>query len=704
MTKIDVGYDSTTTDLDRRYHAGREVRRVFENTWTLSIAFGLGHQWVRVDGSGRVYGVGEGDDRVTLTDNRMRPAGRTNIARMTKQDPMWQGIPKDRTDQEIQRARIRNDVFEHYWRELEVARRYRLALWYREYCGNAFLKTTWDQTLGESAKVIGIKGQGVLSDGYGRPVGADRIRAVMAQLTPDQQSQVLPQLEDREITFGEPVIQLKTPLEVVVDPLATDEGLSTAEYVSEEALFSPAYLRRHFADVDPQALTEDGSPAAGTLESRFPGLSNFLARSRENRGAAGRRGVKVREYWSLPGVDGPRGKHCVWTVAGRLLLEEDNPYPFLPYSHFAGLPAGRFWADAPSMDLISPQTELNKVRSQIAENGERFGNPARMRSAQSVGVDGNDWEGLPGEEIIYQDIGTPGSVPQFLTPPEMPGYVLAQIELNEKSFAVISGQNEVAQGTVPQGVTAASAISQLMEANDTMIGLDVKDMADSLLDVGKKLMWCVRAFAKNDRLAKISGEDSSWDVAEFRGEALGDADGDMLVIGSAISGSTAVKQAGIQWVLNTLIQNGQAPSPRELRRILRDYEVGGLEHVFGSITRTQTQCVEEHRQILMGVPTAINSYDDDPVHLEEHMDWQRTARYRDAVQRNPIVGMIAEAHCQQHRDRLQVAANNQAAAAMLAAGAKTPTPTLDPQALGGPPPGGALPSPTIQPSLNGAAA
>jgi hypothetical protein len=37
---------------------------------------------------------------------------------------------------------------------------------------------------------------------------------------------------------------------------------------------------------------------------------------------------------------GPNGKHCVWTVRGRLLLEEDNPYPFLPYTHFAGL-AGR---------------------------------------------------------------------------------------------------------------------------------------------------------------------------------------------------------------------------------------------------------------------------------------------------------------------------------------------------------------------------
>jgi hypothetical protein len=96
----------------------------------------------------------------------------------------------------------------------------------------------------------------------------------------------------------------------------------------------------------------------------------------------------------------------------------------------------------------------------------------------------------------------------------------------------------------------------------------------------------VRRFAKNDRLMRIAGEESSWDVMEFTGEALGDADGDAVKIGSAISTSVAAKQAGIQWVLNTLIQNGQAPPPRELRRILRDYEVGGLEHLFASISRT----------------------------------------------------------------------------------------------------------------------
>jgi hypothetical protein len=518
-------------------------------------------------------------------------------------------------------------VFEHYWRELQMKRRFRLALWYREGCGMGFLKTTWDTKLGPQMTVMAARNNGpVVADSYGRPLTPDRLQAVAPQLDDTQRAQVNDLLEERTITLGDACVQLKTPFEVVVDPLATDEGLASAEYIGEEALYSPAYLRNHFDHGG--ALEEDGNAAGGVLEGRFPGQNTYLERSRERRGAAGRRGVKVREYWSTAGVDGPRGKHVVWLPNGEVLLEEDNPYPFLPYTDFPGLPAGRFWADPPMKDVVSPQVERNKTKSQIAENAERIGNPARLQSAESLGLDGSRWQGLPGEEIIYHDMGTPGSVPAWLPAPEMPRYVIEQLAENESSIATITSQHEVTQGTVPEGVTAASAISQLMEANDTMLGPDTDDMGVSLLDVGRKLLWCVRRYAHTDRLARIAGDDASFDIFEFRGEQLGEADGDAIQIGSTISQSVAAKQAGIQWVINTLIQNGQAPPPRELRRIMQDYEVGGLEHVFGSIGKTQTQCTEEHRRMMRGEQLAINSYDEDQTHLEEHDDFRRGARYQ----------------------------------------------------------------------------
>lgn len=703
-----ISRDSTLGELDQRHRGAREARRLFEQDWILQIAFYLGHQWVGVDPAGMLFTGEMTEDRVQLVDNRIRPAVRTNIAKQTKTDPTWIGVPRDASDEEIMRARLRQSLFEHYWRELEGRRRLRLALWYRECTGTGWWKLTFDKTLGDHATVMAQRGGPVLVDRHGRPVMPDRARDVIPE-------EYRGGLEERKITFGDARLEVKTPFELAVDPLATDEGLATAEYLFEESIVSPAKLARQFG-ADPDKLTEDATAGlGGGIEARFPALSGYMDRQRDNRGVAGRRGVKVREYWSLPGVDDPRGRHVVWTAAGELLLEEANPYPHLPYVLFNGPPSGRFHADAPIKDLISPQTERNKTKSQIADNAERIGNPARAISEEAINPD-RQWLGLPGEEIIYRVItGTAADVPGFVTPPEMPVYVQAQLEENEQSFRVISGQFEVSQGGVPEGVTAASAISQLQEANDTQLGPEIGSMEDALRDAGKQLMWMLRAFAGNDRIARIRGDDEgAWEIESWRGDQIGEATADEVQIGSGMPQSKAAKQAAIQFMLNLFIQNGQAPPPRELRRVLRDFEVGGLEHFFGAMTKDITQVNEEHRRMLRGEELPINTYDNDQLHLEEHQDFQKSSRHQQLARQpgGAAIQQIIEAHTTLHRDRLQQQANDAAAAQIAQTAAESGQPGPDPAMLAGAaaapavpevpaetrPPEGALPSAGVEPA------
>lgn len=648
--------DSVSSELEDRFKAAKLVRRTFERQWLLNVAMALGQQWITVDSAGLVSpAIGDGD-RVTLTDNRIRGNVRSSVAKQTKTDPVWTGVPRNASDEEVARARLRTSAFEHYWRELQARRRLRLALWWRETCGIGWWKLTWDRTAGQRTNVLALRGGPVITNAQGGPASLADIAA--QQLPPE----VSERIEQRAVTFGNLDLRVKTPWEVAVDPLATSEGLVTAEYVVEEGIYSPAYLERAFG-ADRDRLDNNAELSAGVLESRFPALTRFMDSS--HRGAPGRRGVRVREYWSLPGLDDPAGRHCVYTASDmELLLEEALLYPFLPYIDFRGLMAGRFHPDAPVTDQVSPQTELNKTTSQIAENAERFGNPARLRSSESIDQRSGEWQGLPGEEVIYHDLGTPGSIPSFLQPPEMPAYVQNRIPQIIESLNAISGNGEVAQGTVPEGVTAASAISQLLEANDTMIGLDMGDMTDSLLDAGKKLLWILQRYASNERLLRVAGEDAAWDVYTFRGQELGDPDADEVDIGSGLPESKAQKQAAIQFILNLLIQNGQAPEPRELRRILRDYEVGGLEHFFASISKDQSQIAEEHRRFLQGENFPTNFYDDDQVHVEEHFDWFKSARFRElaGTPRGQMIQQNAIAHAQEHVQKLQGAATEQAMA------------------------------------------
>src|SRR4051794_19782861 len=111
--------DSTVSDYDELIEASKYIRRRFEPQWLVNVSYTLGKQWIKVDAAGMLFDTDVGD-RVTLTDNRIRGSVHTAIAKQTKTPPTWVGVPKDPSDEEIQRARLRSVVFEHYWRELQA--------------------------------------------------------------------------------------------------------------------------------------------------------------------------------------------------------------------------------------------------------------------------------------------------------------------------------------------------------------------------------------------------------------------------------------------------------------------------------------------------------------------------------------------------------------------------------------------------------
>jgi hypothetical protein len=120
-------------------------------------------------------------------------------------------------------------------------------------------------------------------------------------------------------------------------------------------------------------------------------------------------------------------------------------------------------------------------------------------------------------------------------------------------------------------------------------------------------------------------------------------------------------------MLNLLIQNGQVPPPRELRRLMRALNVGGMDNFFATIGRVQRFVSEEHRRMMAGndgQPLPTNTFDDDQTHLEEHQDYQMSASYQEAIRKpgGQVIAQLFEAHTAEHRAKLQAAANQQAMA------------------------------------------
>src|SRR5690242_9986438 len=111
--------DTLVGRLERKLEASKRLRQRFEPQWYLNVAFYTGQQWVGFDGL-QLYEVELDDDRVKLTDNRIGPIVRTEIAKMTKTRPAFVGVPRSADDKDLAAARLAERLLEYQWRHQDL--------------------------------------------------------------------------------------------------------------------------------------------------------------------------------------------------------------------------------------------------------------------------------------------------------------------------------------------------------------------------------------------------------------------------------------------------------------------------------------------------------------------------------------------------------------------------------------------------------
>jgi hypothetical protein len=614
--------DETLKDLEKLEAQAKGLHSRFENTWYLNMSYYVGEQWIFWN-RGRLDRPVLPPWRVTFTDNRITGIINTELARMTRQRPAWQVVPTSADDQDIQASQTGEKILDYLWRHLHMEHRlYEVLLWSRV-CGAGFWKIYWDSAKGQSVNIV--------TDQEGKPVMDTRTSMPMRPEHFGEEG--LPEgLQEKLIATGDVTIETYSPFELLPDPIP--RNFEDCEWTFQLAVKSPEWVKRHYG----QEVEPDTDVAPGPVESRlFPSF--------QLGGTSGYKGVKLHEYWAKRSSQHPEGRHVVF-ARGKILYEGPNEYGCLPYVMFKGIwVPGRLWPSSIVEFLRSPQTELNKIKSQLIENLQRFGNPSLLCSKQA----GIAIEGVPGERVDYDDT-TPNAIPSYLMPPSIPAWVEKQIERCEQSIQEISGQHEVSNAQVPPGVKAASAINLLQEADDTRLGPTIRQMEDTMGEAGTMLLKLVAENWTDERMVMIAGEDHAWDAMSFRGAALKGNTRAEVQAGSSFPHSKAARQAAMQDILQLFLQYEGVPiDPRQLRKFLKLYEAGGLEALFADLTVSESQINREHQKLAQGIPIGINPFDEHQAHILGHTEWQRTASYENLPSQ---VGINTERHVQEHREQL----------------------------------------------------
>ena len=623
-----------TGKLDEKYRQAKAARRLLEPQWFMSLAFFQNRQWLAFAGDRLIEPRGLDDPgRITETENRITGIVRTELSKMTKQRPVWVATPQSGDEADTNAAALSEQMMRYEWRNLNMRKHDLKALEWSRICGSGFLKVTWDPTIGDPVDVLVRPDGGLMADEAGKTMRGDsQVAAAFAQATGAE-------VRSKRLAPGDLKVEAPSPFGMFIDPLC--DVFEDAEWLIEESIRSQDYVKRHW-DV---TLKPDAAANPGLVEMQLMGgLST---------GGSTYKGIKIRQYWAKPCEQFSAGVRVVW-AQGKVLDRDDKPFDPFPFIMYTGIPVpGRLWGMGIVEILQGSQTELNKVLSQMAENRNRLGNPTGIAAKQAIGDPETFLEKVSeaGGWHFFDESGSQHPIPQYLEPPTLPDYVKELPDQIRRAMEDLSGQHEVTNAQVPPGVTAASAITLLQDADDTRLALAVADHEEGLGIIGTKILEHIQRFYTDSRIIKIAGDDGAWQIFDFRNTDLHDNTHIEVQAGSTFPQNLASKQAMMRDIITMMTQTGNGLHGRQLSQFFRDMGLGATDHLIEEYTVNETQVNRENVLLMQGNDLPVNpNVDDVQSHIDGHTDMMKSARYANAP---PQVKQVFEKHLQLHLNQQQ---------------------------------------------------
>lgn len=596
-----VNEPELVTFIEERIKEGQNLP--LEQQWAVNIAYLTGKQWVVYDKSSRkiIEKPKEFDWEERVTINRIRPAVRTELAKITKSKPQFVVIPASNEEEDVDAAKVGTQAIDFIWRNTNMdEKRFKEALW-QITTGTGILKTFWNAKLGDEAQLNTLDEQGNFAlDAQGQEI---------------MQTKQLGDIDTKDVS----------PFDFVFDPAAVE--FDDARWCCESILRTTDDVKDEY-DVE---VSPDSGLSATNIFNGI--LACVNGQQTDYKPIKIKNGVIVKEYWEKKSKKYPKGRHI--TIANTKLLQyEDNPYNRFPYFLFPhNLVPGRVQGSSNIEDLIPVQKEFNKTRTQRRLNQNRTANQRMLVEANSL-IDEPTEE--PGEIIEYK---RGHQKPMWETPPVEPGHIQAELELQLRDFEDISGIHEISNGTIPTGVKSGIALSFLSEQDDTKFGPIIHNIESTYEKWAQFVLVLMQEYYIEPRMIKIVGKNNQVEVKEFQGSDLRGNKDVKVIAGSAMPKSAAARQDFVLNLWNAKILT----DPQKALKLL---EFGDIEEVFEDLSIDVNQAKAEQKQWLKGdfSHKTRNFYNHD-IHVAEHNKFRKSDDYEKLP---PQVQVEVDNHVTEH--------------------------------------------------------
>jgi hypothetical protein len=218
----------------------------------------------------------------------------------------------------------------------------------------------------------------------------------------------------------------------------------------------------------------------------------------------------------------PQGRKIC--MAGGVLLSdgpmplEEKKFSFFRFVNY--IDARCFWGISEVEQLKGPQNIFNKIYSFTLDVLTLMGNPIWIVDNDS-GVDTDNLYNRPGL-VVEKSKGTEVRREEGT---QLQPYVLQILDRVREYIDGVSGSSDVTRGVRPEGITAASAISQLQEAAQTRIRQKARNLDATLQDFGQLYKSYAMQFYSAPRVFRVTNAEGSNKYFKLHIEPEKDQDG-----------------------------------------------------------------------------------------------------------------------------------------------------------------------------------
>jgi hypothetical protein len=590
---------------ENRFSRAKAARQTFEEQWYINLAFYSGHQYAQWDKSGTVARLIEPPmprNRVRLTINKVRPAIRREIVKLTKEEAQFYVVPNSTEPDDVAGAKVGENLVDFVLDESHFNARRRTATWWASITGTGFMKS----------------------------------------YCPDI---------DMPIVYEAP-----SPFAIFVGNVQ-EETIEGQPYIfANQAVTPEKAYELYGVDLKPDTYANSSS-----LEQRF--LSAIGVKVDTTKDLVYLKEIWIKPCRDYPTgamlVIG--GQQILYAYAQKAHETPDAPvqiemfennsstlpnklsetdYPFehnmYPFDKITHVPSGSFYGTSIIDDLISLQKEYNRSRSQITESKNRTAKP--QMAVQKGSVEVNKITSEPGLIIQY----SPGfDKPDYLHNPELPSYVIQDQDRIIGDFDEITSQGKISRGQAPPGIEAASAIAYLQEENDDILYWTIASIEEMVASVGRKTLSLVQQFWTDQKMISIVSKNNSYETMIFKASDVKNNTDFRVETQSMAPRSRAAKQAYI----TGLMKDGLLP-PEKGMRYLQLNETNRLYDELQADARHAQR--ENFMMKTSGQPIMVNDFDNHVTHDYEHALFMKSQEYEqlDQTVKDAILN-----HWREHKTR-----------------------------------------------------